>query len=61
MSYAHGYVPSNCYSVLHQIIDDALLTQIERYLKQDIMDKKPVVASAALISGIHVLQVISIF
>ncbi|KAK8529917.1 hypothetical protein V6N12_060681 [Hibiscus sabdariffa] len=30
--------------------------EIERYLKQAIVDKNPVVASAALVSGIHLLQ-----
>ncbi|KAH1065369.1 hypothetical protein J1N35_030356 [Gossypium stocksii] len=42
--------------VLSRITDGTLLTQIERYLKQAIVDKNPVVASATLVSGIHLLQ-----
>lgn len=47
---------ANAIRVLSRIIDGTLLTQIERYLKQAIVDKNPVVASAALVSGIHLLQ-----
>ncbi|KAI4375707.1 hypothetical protein MLD38_013544 [Melastoma candidum] len=47
---------ANAIRVLCCITDGTLLTQIERYLKQAIVDKNPVVASAALISGIHLLQ-----
>ncbi|KAK6946227.1 Coatomer, gamma subunit, appendage, Ig-like subdomain [Dillenia turbinata] len=47
---------ANAIRVLCRITDGALLTQIERYLKQAIVDKNPVVASAALVSGIHLLQ-----
>ncbi|VAI07992.1 unnamed protein product [Triticum turgidum subsp. durum] len=47
---------ANAIRVLCRIIDGNLLTQIERYLKQAIVDKNPVVASAALVSGIHLLQ-----
>lgn len=49
---------ANAIRVLCRIIDGTLLTQIERYLKQAIVDKNPVVASAALVSGIHILQVL---
>ena len=49
---------ANAIRVLCRIIDGTLLTQIERYLKQAIVDKNPVVASAALVSGIHLLQVL---
>lgn len=49
---------ANAIRVLCQITDGTLLGQIERYLKQAIVDKNPVVASAALVSGIHILQVI---
>lgn len=49
---------ANAIRVLCRITDGTLLTQIERYLKQAIVDKNPVVASAALVSGIHLLQVI---
>lgn len=48
---------ANAIRVLCRITDGTLLTQIERYLKQAIVDKNPVVASAALVSGIHLLQV----
>ena len=51
---------ANAIRVLCRIVDGTLLTQIERYLKQAIVDKNPVVASAALVSGIHLLQVKSI-
>ncbi|GAB2222537.1 hypothetical protein Droror1_Dr00016655 [Drosera rotundifolia] len=47
---------ANAIRVLCRITEGALLTQIERYLKQAIVDKNPVVASAALVSGIHLLQ-----
>ncbi|XP_022972494.1 coatomer subunit gamma [Cucurbita maxima] len=47
---------ANSIRVLCRITDGTLLTQIERYLKQAIVDKNPVVASAALVSGIHLLQ-----
>ncbi|CAI9765515.1 unnamed protein product [Fraxinus pennsylvanica] len=47
---------ANAIRVLCQITDGTLLTQIERYLKQAIVDKNPVVASAAIVSGIHLLQ-----
>lgn len=49
---------ANAIRVLCRITDGTLLTQIERYLKQAIVDKNPVVASAALVSGIHLLQVL---
>lgn len=48
---------ANAIRVLCRIVDGTLLTQIERYLKQAIVDKNPVVASAALVSGIHLFQV----
>eukprot|EP00252_Welwitschia_mirabilis_P027999 TRINITY_DN98_c0_g2_i1.p1 TRINITY_DN98_c0_g2~~TRINITY_DN98_c0_g2_i1.p1 ORF type:complete len:890 (+),score=165.23 TRINITY_DN98_c0_g2_i1:103-2772(+) len=47
---------ANAIRVLCRIIDGALLGQIERYLKQAIVDKNPAIASAALVSGIHLLQ-----
>ncbi|KAA0036605.1 coatomer subunit gamma [Cucumis melo var. makuwa] len=47
---------ANAIRVLCRITDGTLLTQIERYLKQAIVDKNPVVASAALVSGLHLLQ-----
>ncbi|CAH8380228.1 unnamed protein product [Eruca vesicaria subsp. sativa] len=47
---------ANAIRVLCRIIDGTLLTQIERYLKQAIVDKNPVVSSAALVSGLHLLK-----
>ncbi|XP_010437613.1 PREDICTED: coatomer subunit gamma [Camelina sativa] len=47
---------ANAIRVLCRIIDGTLLTQIERYLKQAIVDKNPVVSSAALVSGLHLLR-----
>lgn len=46
---------ANAIRVLCKIIDSALLAQIERYLKQAVVDKAPTVASAALISGMHMM------
>ncbi|KAG9440964.1 hypothetical protein H6P81_021129 [Aristolochia fimbriata] len=47
---------ANAIRCLCRITDATLLTQIERYLKQAVVDKNPVVSSAALVSGIHLLQ-----
>lgn len=44
---------SNSIRVLCQITDSMLLSQIERYLKQAVVDKNDMVASAALVSGMH--------
>ena len=52
---------SNAIRVLCNIIDAGLLGQIERYLKQAVVDKNATVSSAALVSGHHMLQVTSIF
>mmetsp|Transcript_25184 Transcript_25184/g.54739 ORF Transcript_25184/g.54739 Transcript_25184/m.54739 type:complete len:900 (-) Transcript_25184:336-3035(-) len=46
---------ANAVRVLCKIIDSQLLMQIERYLKQAIVDKSSVVASAALASALHLL------
>mmetsp|Transcript_24638 Transcript_24638/g.60544 ORF Transcript_24638/g.60544 Transcript_24638/m.60544 type:complete len:733 (+) Transcript_24638:239-2437(+) len=48
---------SNAIRVLCNITDAGLLSQIERYLKQAVVDKNAVVSSAALVSGIHLLKV----
>ena len=48
---------SNAIRVLCSITDAGLLGQIERYLKQAVVDKSSVVSSAALVSGIHLLKV----
>lgn len=50
---------SNAIRVLCNITDAGLLGQIERYLKQAVVDKNAVVSSAALVSGIHLLKVSS--
>ena len=47
---------ANAIRVLRTIIDSQLLVQIERYFKQAIVDKEPVVASAALVAGLHLLR-----
>lgn len=47
---------ANAIRVLCRIIDGGMLTAIERYIKQAIVDKNPLVASSALISGIHLIQ-----
>ncbi|VDN02569.1 unnamed protein product [Thelazia callipaeda] len=38
------------------IIDGSMLQAIERYMKQAIVDKNPAVASAALVSSLHLLR-----
>jgi len=48
---------ANAIRVLCNITDSGLLGQIERYLKQAVVDKNAVVSSAALVSGIHLLEV----
>jgi coatomer protein complex subunit gamma len=48
---------SNAIRVLCSITDAGLLGQIERYLKQAVVDKNSVVSSAALVSGIHLLKI----
>ncbi|KFK29732.1 hypothetical protein AALP_AA7G171600 [Arabis alpina] len=47
---------ANAIRVLCRIIDESLLTHFERILKQAIVDKNPVVSSAALVSGLHLLK-----
>lgn len=49
---------ANAIRVLCRITDSTLLGQIERYLKQAVVDKNPIVASSALVSGVH-LSVVS--
>ncbi|VDD86241.1 unnamed protein product [Enterobius vermicularis] len=41
---------------LCSIIDGGMLQAIERYMKQAIVDKNPAVASAALVSSLHLLK-----
>jgi coatomer protein complex subunit gamma len=47
---------ANAIRVLCRITDANLLQQVERYMKQAIVDRAPVVASAALASGLHLSQ-----
>jgi coatomer protein complex subunit gamma len=47
---------ANAIRVLCKIADHTILSQAERYLKQAIVDKEPAVASAALVSGVHLLS-----
>eukprot|EP00217_Crustomastix_stigmatica_P014394 CAMPEP_0183795972 /NCGR_PEP_ID=MMETSP0803_2-20130417/6653_1 /TAXON_ID=195967 /ORGANISM="Crustomastix stigmata, Strain CCMP3273" /LENGTH=902 /DNA_ID=CAMNT_0026040537 /DNA_START=42 /DNA_END=2746 /DNA_ORIENTATION=- len=47
---------SNAIRVLCRITDGGLLQQIERYLKQAVVDKNAVVASAALASGVQLMH-----
>jgi len=46
---------ANAIRVLASIADAGLLAQIERYLKQAVVDKAPAVASAVLVSAAHLL------
>lgn len=49
---------ANSIRVLCKILQDiSILGQGERYLKQAVVDREPYVASAALVSGIHLLKV----
>eukprot|EP00026_Physarum_polycephalum_P002420 Phypoly_transcript_02426.p1 GENE.Phypoly_transcript_02426~~Phypoly_transcript_02426.p1 ORF type:complete len:876 (+),score=148.66 Phypoly_transcript_02426:67-2694(+) len=47
---------ANAIRVLCKIADSSLLPQLERFLKQSIVDKDPHVASSALVSGIHLMK-----
>ena len=47
---------ANAIRVLTGITDTAMLGQVERYLKQAIVDKDPYVSSAALVSGTHLMR-----
>lgn len=47
---------ANAIRVLCSITDAAMLAQIERHLKQSIVDKQPFVSSAALVSGLHLMK-----
>lgn len=44
---------ANAIRVLSRIVDGSMLGQIERYIKQAIVDKNSMVASAALVSAMH--------
>ena len=47
---------SNAVRMLCQIVDSQLLAQIERYLKQAVADKSPVVAASVLVSALHLMH-----
>ncbi|KAF8072392.1 Coatomer subunit gamma [Scenedesmus sp. PABB004] len=47
---------SNAVRVLCQIVDGQLLAQIERYLKQAVVDKSAVVAASVLVSALHLIK-----
>mmetsp|Transcript_10309 Transcript_10309/g.24194 ORF Transcript_10309/g.24194 Transcript_10309/m.24194 type:complete len:892 (-) Transcript_10309:115-2790(-) len=47
---------ANAIRVLCSITDTAMLTAIERYLKQAIVDKQPLVSSAALVAGTKLMK-----
>jgi len=47
---------SNSIRVLCSITDASLLGQIERFLKQAVVDKCPAVSSAALVSGLRLMK-----
>ncbi|DBA02873.1 TPA: hypothetical protein N0F65_005900 [Lagenidium giganteum] len=47
---------ANAIRVLCRIIDGSMLTAIERYMKQAIVDRNALVASSALVSGMHLIK-----
>ena len=47
---------ANAIRVLCRIIEPAMLAQIERLLKQAVVVKEPYVASAAIVSGLHLIR-----
>lgn len=47
---------ANAIRVLCKIIDTSMLGAIERYIKQAIVDSNQLVASSALVSGIHLMK-----
>lgn len=51
---------SNAVRVLCQIVDSQLLAQIERYLKQAVVDKSPIVAASVLVSALHLVKNVSL-
>lgn len=55
----HHHLRSNAVRVLCQIVDSQLLAQIERYLKQAVVDKSPVVAASVLVSALHLMHNVS--
>lgn len=47
---------ANSIRVISRVVDTTMLGQVERNIKQSIVDKEPYVASAALVSGIHLVH-----
>lgn len=47
-------IPHQTHLCIH--LQSSLLPQLERFLKQSLVDKDPHVASAALVSGIHLMK-----
>lgn len=50
---------ANAVRVLAQIVDAQLLAQIERYLKQAVVDKSEVVAASVLVAALHLYKNVS--
>jgi coatomer protein complex subunit gamma len=57
MNDANEIYRANAIRVLCRIIDPSMLAQVERYLKQAIVVKEAYVASAAIVSGLHLIRV----
>lgn len=47
---------ANSIRVISRVVDTTMLGQVERNIKQSIVDKEPYVASCALVSGIHLVH-----
>jgi len=56
MNASNDLFRANAIRVLCTITDTAMLANIERYLKQAIVDKQPLVASAALVAGMKLMK-----
>ena len=46
---------ANAIRVLSKIVDSSMVTSIDRFFKQSIVRKDPVVSSAALVSGLQLM------
>ena len=47
---------ANAIRVLSKIVDSSMITSLDRFFKQSIVHKNPVVNSAALVSGLHLMS-----
>jgi coatomer protein complex subunit gamma len=56
MNSANDLYRANSIRVLCTITDTSMLMNIERYLKQAIVDKQPLVSSAALVAGMKLMR-----